>query len=112
VKIGLHKVPSPSDPSAIFKIPKKGDNQVTEDDILYLDPIFTFNDTLSEEDAEKFAEYLMVPYLSIPLVLSFFSDNRVGTLLNNQFRNIFHHVLFQPKPFHTTPTNNYYTSQT
>lgn len=80
----------------------------TESTILFCQTLKTFDDTLSTEDAEKLATYLTglfllctfsynsAPYLQIPLVLSFFADNRVGTLLNSDLQCLVERVLFEP----------------
>ena len=48
----------------------------SEDDVLHLsgERLPTFNGKLSKRESELLLSYLTVPYLRIPLVLSFFSQ--------------------------------------
>eukprot|EP01127_Copromyxa_protea_P015833 TRINITY_DN4616_c0_g1_i6.p1 TRINITY_DN4616_c0_g1~~TRINITY_DN4616_c0_g1_i6.p1 ORF type:complete len:2171 (-),score=323.68 TRINITY_DN4616_c0_g1_i6:5955-12314(-) len=86
---------SPTIPSSITRTIK----EETETSILFCENLNTFDDALSTEDSEKLATYLTAPYLKIPLVLSFFSDNRVGTLLNPDLQCLLERVLFEPGKF-------------
>jgi hypothetical protein len=66
---------------------------VTEEDILFAKTLPNFDDTLSEEDAERLCSYLTVPYLRIPLLLDFFANGRVGHLFNSDLRDLLYHSL-------------------
>ncbi|RMX67281.1 hypothetical protein DD238_002126 [Peronospora effusa] len=69
---------------------------VTEDDIMHLTDLPTFNGTLSAEEAEYLMSYLTVPYTRIPLVVSFFSSrDRVTYLFNPMLQQLLRAVLFE-----------------
>eukprot|EP00467_Chlorarachnion_reptans_P010822 CAMPEP_0114525784 /NCGR_PEP_ID=MMETSP0109-20121206/22631_1 /TAXON_ID=29199 /ORGANISM="Chlorarachnion reptans, Strain CCCM449" /LENGTH=5518 /DNA_ID=CAMNT_0001707433 /DNA_START=63 /DNA_END=16619 /DNA_ORIENTATION=+ len=75
---------------------------VDEDGVLQKQRLERFGNTLSEEESEKLMTYLTAPYLAIPLVLEFFSQERVGSLLNPWLRDIFESVLFEPHAYTET----------
>tara|TARA_R110002050_G_scaffold205528_2_gene341223 strand:+ start:127 stop:2670 length:2544 start_codon:yes stop_codon:yes gene_type:complete len=69
----------------------------TEDDVLHCRTLPTFNNALSQRDSELLLSYLCEPYIRIPLVLSFFSeDDRVQSLKSSTLRSILESVLFEP----------------
>ena len=68
----------------------------TEADILHLPTLRTFDDTLSQEDAETLLSYLTAPSLRLPLVLAFFARHRVGALFNAELRSIIESLVFEP----------------
>jgi hypothetical protein len=69
---------------------------ITEDDIMHLTDLPTYNGTLSAEEAEYLMSYLTVPYTRIPLVASFFSSrDRVTYLFNPMLQQLFRAVLFE-----------------
>lgn len=69
---------------------------VTEDDIMHLSVLPTYNGTLSTEESEYLMSYLTVPYTRIPLVVSFFSSrDRVTYLFNPMLQQLFRAVLFE-----------------
>lgn len=45
----------------------------TEDDVLHIKNLPNFEDALGQRDSELLISYLTVPYLRLPLVLTFFS---------------------------------------
>ncbi|KAE9011489.1 hypothetical protein PF007_g10769 [Phytophthora fragariae] len=69
---------------------------ITEDDIMHLTDLPTYNVTLSAEESEYLMSYLTVPYTRIPLVVSFFSSrDRVTYLFNPMLQQLFRAVLFE-----------------
>ncbi|KAG1698490.1 hypothetical protein DVH05_015030 [Phytophthora capsici] len=69
---------------------------ITEDDIMHLTDLPTYNGTLSAEESEYLMSYLTVPYTRIPLVVSFFSSrDRVTYLFNPMLQQLFRAVLFE-----------------
>jgi len=69
----------------------------SEDDVLHELTLPDFSDRLSEEDSEKLLSYLTVPYLRLPLVMSFFSSkDHVNLLLSKDLQNVLQSVIFEP----------------
>ncbi|GMF14309.1 unnamed protein product [Phytophthora lilii] len=69
---------------------------ITEDDVMHLTDLPTYNGTLSAEESEYLMSYLTVPYTRIPLVASFFSSrDRVTYLFNPMLQQLFRAVLFE-----------------
>ncbi|KAG7392086.1 hypothetical protein PHYPSEUDO_002310 [Phytophthora pseudosyringae] len=69
---------------------------ITEDDIMHLTDLPTYNGTLSAEESEYLMSYLTVPYTRIPLVMSFFSSrDRATYLFNPMLQQLFRAVLFE-----------------
>ncbi|CAE7254379.1 dsaVM [Symbiodinium natans] len=59
----------------------------SEDDILFLENVPTFNGALGAQDSELLLTYLTAPYLRIPLLLTFFTDrHRVSALREPQLQ--------------------------
>jgi len=81
--------------------PQSADN---EDDILHLWDLPSFGEldvankhALGQHDSELLLSYLTVPYLRIPLVISFFaSDDRIHSLQSPQLQRLFDAALFEP----------------
>jgi len=72
----------------------------TEDDLLYLRSLPTFEDRLRPSDAEALLSFLTVPYIRMPLMLSFFtSADRVNCLFSDTLRSILHAVVLEPGKF-------------
>jgi len=70
----------------------------TEDDVLHCLNLPSFDDIMSEEDAEKLLSYMTVPYLRLPLIVQFFATkDRVPVLLNRDIQAILENVLFEPR---------------
>ena len=52
---------------------------------------------LGQHDAELLLSYLTVPYLRVPLVISFFaSDDRIHSLQSHKLQLLFEAALFEP----------------
>lgn len=73
----------------------------TEDDVLHLDnkELPTFGHVLSPADAEKFIQFLTVPYIRIPLILDFFANGdpqRLTALKAKSLQMIVDAALFEP----------------
>lgn len=85
----------------------------TEDDVLHLKKLPDFSGRLSIPDTEVLLQYLTVPYLRIPLVLQFFSDEtRIDALTANEdLSNVLWASLFEPSlwrpPQHVTGTRHF-----
>ena len=69
---------------------------IHEDDILHENILYDFNGNLSQEEAEQLISYLTTPYMRIPLVLDFFSRERVGSLFNEELQKMLEETLFVP----------------
>ena len=95
-----HRYPSTATPSFYLPAPKVR----TEDDVIYRPnlPGFQNDDdvdpaVLGQRDSELLISYLTVPYLRVPLVVTFFStDDRVHKLESKKLRDILDSVLFEP----------------
>ena len=69
----------------------------TEDDILHIRDLPTFDGTLGAKDVELLLQYLTAPYIRIPLVLNFFSvESRLKSLRNVEIQEILDAALFEP----------------
>ena len=71
-------------------------SRITEDDVLHSPTLYNFDNNLAQEDAEAFVSALTTPYLRIPLVLAFLSDDRLGCLFNAEIQHLLLRVLFEP----------------
>jgi hypothetical protein len=74
---------------------------VTEDDVIYRPNLPTFDagagQVLTQRDSELLLSFLTVPYIRLPLVITFFaSDDRVHKLLSPKLKGILDAVLFEP----------------
>jgi len=92
-----HRFPSTATPS--FYVPAPAIN--SEDDVVYRPNLPNFEDkygqVLSQRDAELLISYLTVPYMRIPLLLSFFAtEDRIHKLQSKELRLILDSVLFEP----------------
>eukprot|EP00750_Incisomonas_marina_P014138 INCI17609.11.p1 GENE.INCI17609.11~~INCI17609.11.p1 ORF type:complete len:5029 (+),score=1065.32 INCI17609.11:298-15384(+) len=94
-----HRYPSTATPSFYLPAPKIR----TEDDVIYRPNLPGFQDeeedpaVLGQRDSELLISYLTVPYLRLPLVVTFFStDDRVHKLESEKLRDILDSVLFEP----------------
>ena len=72
---------------------------LTEEDVLFLDNIPTWSNAVSDEESERMLSFLTAPYIAAPLLLSFFSDGRVGVLINTEIQALLESVLFEPLAF-------------
>lgn len=69
----------------------------TEDDVLHIKNLPNFEDALGQRDSELLISYLTVPYIRLPLILSFFStEDRIHALKSKQLRDVLDSVLFEP----------------
>ncbi len=96
---------SGGDPSTLV-----GQDVSTEDDILHIKKLPTFENCLDAHSSELLCQFLTVPYMRIPLILHFFaaeSDGSEGTcrinaLCNAQLQQVLNAAMFEPhhwKPF-------------
>lgn len=69
----------------------------TEDDVLHIQNLPTFEEAIGQQDSELLLSYLTVPYLRIPLVLSFFaSEDRIHALRSKDLQAVVDSVVFEP----------------
>eukprot|EP01033_Poteriospumella_lacustris_P010457 gene10460-7435_t len=92
-----HRFPSTATPS--FYVPPPSIK--SEDDVIYRPNLPAFDDkagqVLNQRDSELLISYMTVPYLRVPLIMSFFaSDDRIHKLQSPELRNILDSVLFEP----------------
>lgn len=107
VKLPTHRYPSGADVTLIVDdFVNQGEampvsiNVKTEDDILHLRNLPTFDDSLTASDAELLLSFLTEPYLRIPLVLSFFAtEDRIHALKHPRLRTLLDAVLWEPGHF-------------
>ena len=93
----IHRFPSTATPS--FYLPPPAVR--TEDDVIYRANLPNFanayGQVLNQRDSELLLSYLTVPYLRLPLLLTFFSsDDRIHKLQSIELRMILDSVLFEP----------------
>lgn len=80
-------------------------SEVTEDDVLHAQNLPSFEGLLGQEDSERLLSSLTVPYLRVPLVLSFFTtEDRVAALVSGELQLLLEHVLFEPSIHVATST--------
>jgi hypothetical protein len=99
-ELPTHRFPSTATPS--FYVPPPLLH--TEDDVLYREHLPSFESTahemgqlLGQRDSEMLISFLTVPYLRLPVVLTFFAtEDRVHKLLSPELRGILDSVLFEP----------------
>ncbi|KAH0483650.1 MAG: uncharacterized protein KVP18_004957 [Porospora cf. gigantea A] len=69
----------------------------TEEDVLHVKSLPTFNGRLSQSDVELLLQYLTAPYLRIPLLLQFFTDEtRFDALVHPDLQHVLLASLFEP----------------
>ena len=69
----------------------------TEDDLLHIKNLPDFKGVMNQRDSELLLSYLTVPYMRLPLVLSFFSTaDRIHTLRSTELQEVLDAVLFEP----------------
>eukprot|EP01087_Luapelamoeba_hula_P004848 TRINITY_DN1482_c0_g1_i1.p1 TRINITY_DN1482_c0_g1~~TRINITY_DN1482_c0_g1_i1.p1 ORF type:complete len:4317 (-),score=602.49 TRINITY_DN1482_c0_g1_i1:51-13001(-) len=69
----------------------------TEDDVLHIKNLPSFEEALGQRDAELLISYLTVPYMRLPLVMTFFStEDRIHSLKSKQLQEVLDSVLFEP----------------
>lgn len=107
----IHRYPSTATPS--FYVPPPVIK--TEDDVIYRPNLPSFENqegqVLNQRDSELLISFMTVPYMRIPLILSFFaSDDRIHKLQSAELRLILDSVLFEPGKYlrmdmsHVEPT--------
>lgn len=91
----LRSIPSQANPSILL-----GERVDTEDDILHIRTLPDFDGTLGARDCELMLQYLLAPYMRIPLLLHFFSfENRLKALRNRQLQEVLDAAMFEPGQF-------------
>eukprot|EP01059_Diplonema_ambulator_P009274 TRINITY_DN19114_c0_g1_i1.p1 TRINITY_DN19114_c0_g1~~TRINITY_DN19114_c0_g1_i1.p1 ORF type:complete len:3318 (+),score=1230.87 TRINITY_DN19114_c0_g1_i1:21-9974(+) len=82
------------------------DNSVRdEEDVLYVNHLPTFNDTLGPQASEQLLSFLTAPNLRIVLLLTFFaSHDRIHCLEEKKLQEVVLAALFEPGPWR--PTND------
>ena len=73
--------------------------KISEVDVLRLEVLPTFDNNLSEEESLQLLSLLTVPYLNIPLILNFFANDLIGSLLNPKLQQILEYSLFEPRNY-------------
>ncbi|CAE8611402.1 unnamed protein product, partial [Polarella glacialis] len=92
-----NKTLSQADPSVLAG---PGCDVKTEDDVLFLKQLPSFNGALGPADSELLLTYLTAPYLRIPLLLGFFTDrHRVSLLREPQLQAVLDAAMFEPGPW-------------
>ena len=95
VGVGAKKprsTPSQANPSILL-----GERVDTEDDILHIRTLPDFDGTLGAKDCELMLQYLTAPYMRIPLLLNFFSNEvRLKTLRNRDMQEVLDAAMFEP----------------
>ena len=95
VGVGAKKprsTPSQANPSILL-----GERVDTEDDILHIRNLPDFDGTLGAKDCELMLQYLTAPYMRIPLLLSFFSNEvRLKALRNKDMQEVLDAAMFEP----------------
>ncbi|CAE7676808.1 unnamed protein product, partial [Symbiodinium microadriaticum] len=72
----------------------------TEDDVLHIKNLPSFDGCLGQQDSELLLSFLTVPYMRIPLVLTFFStEDRIHALKSEELQGVLDSVLFEPARF-------------
>ena len=90
---GGHRWPS-SAVASRFTAPH---NVLTEDDILHLKELPDFDGKLGQRDSELLLSALTVPYLRIPIVVSFFAtEDRIHALQSPVLQQLLDSVVFEP----------------
>jgi hypothetical protein len=84
--------PSPADPSYLC-----GQRIQDEEDVLHAKKLPTFENRISKQNSELLMSYLTVPYMRIPLVLSFFAkEENLLTLKHKGLRELVDAAVFEP----------------
>ena len=84
--------PSKANPSVLI-----GERVDTEDDILHIKHLPDFEGTMGGRDSEFMLQYLLAPYLRIPLMLNFFAhESRIRSLRNKDLQDVLDAALFEP----------------
>ena len=69
----------------------------TEDDVLHIRELPSFDDALGQADCELLISFLTVPYLRMPLSLEFFATNsRLHALASKDVRRLLQSIVLEP----------------
>jgi len=72
----------------------------TEEDVLHLPNVPTFDNLLKQSESELLLTYLTAPMIRLPLVMKLFADpTRVRALTHRDIQSIMDAVLFEPGPW-------------
>ena len=72
----------------------------TEDDVLHIKNLPSFDDCLGQQDSELLLSYLTVPYIRIPLILAMFAtEDRIHALKSETLQQVVDAVLFEPSKY-------------
>jgi thiol-disulfide isomerase/thioredoxin len=96
-QLPTHRYPSTATPSFYLPAPAVK----TEDDVIYRPNLPNFEDkygqVLNQRDSELLISYLTVPYMRLPLILTFFaSEDRIHKFQSAELRFILDSVMFEP----------------
>jgi len=107
-----HRFPSTATPSFLTD----PHPVATEDDVLHIKNLPSFDDAIGQRDSELLISYLTVPYIRLPLVMTFFStEDRIHSLKSKKLQDVLDSVLFEPGRYlpaymneepHDVPTSN------
>ena len=87
--------PSGANPSNLA-----GERIDTEEDVLHLREVPTFDNLLKPSESELLLTYLTAPMIRLPLVMKLFSDpSRVRSLTHDDIQSIMDAVMFEPGPW-------------
>ena len=82
-----------------------GERVETEDDILHIRILPDFDGTLGARECELMLQYLTAPYLRIPLLMGFFSnESRLRCLKSKELQEVLDAALFEPGRWQSTAT--------
>ena len=81
-----------ADPSTLC-----GEQIASEEDVLHVKELPTFDGKLSQSSAELLVSFLTVPYIRIPLVINFFaSAENINALSHPDMQRLIDSVMFEP----------------
>jgi len=73
---------------------------LNEDDLLHIRELPDFDKQLGQRDSELILSYLTVPYMRIPLILSFFAnEDHIHSLKSETLRSLLDSVVFEPSRY-------------
>ncbi|CAM9179352.1 unnamed protein product, partial [Ectocarpus fasciculatus] len=94
--VGLRSLPRAS-PSKANPSVLAGERVDDEDDVLHLKILPNFDESMGSRDVEHLLQYLTAPYLRIPLLLKFFSnESRLKSLRVQELQDVLDSALFEP----------------
>ena len=99
-RVGRGSRRSPSLASAAHLLGGSASDTLTEDDVLHVREMPNFGNRLRARDAELLLQYLLVPYLRIPLLVRFLADRgRLQALMAPQLQAVLDAAVFEPGPW-------------